>query len=344
MISFIIIGKNIEYTIALCIESVLRFVRVNKISAYELLYVDSNSTDNTLKTVQQYSIRVLLLKGEVNSAVSRNVGVKHAKGDILFFIDGDMELLTDFYECVFDINTHKPKYPFINGYLCHRYYDGDFNYLYTREEKIAEKPVYRNVTGGLMIVERKHWEELEGMDERLVRNQDLDFGLRMAKNGIPALLDNHFFAIHHTINYFDKSRSSEFYLRKGLLSPGLLMRKHLFNPAYLDRYFRKVIYIFFLFAAFILLMFQPLFGALMILFYILFQLVRTIKRIKMEKLLLRAFLFNTLYSFYSMIGFLFYFPKKPQYHIQELASAHPKIKKGTSTNSFPICSDGGGFR
>jgi len=55
--------------------------------------------------------------------VGRNVGAKHAKGDTLFFIDGDMELLPDFYNLVFEPSDGEPIYPFINGYLCHKFYD-----------------------------------------------------------------------------------------------------------------------------------------------------------------------------------------------------------------------------
>ena len=180
MISFIIIGKNIEKTIALCLESIFRFTKENDISSYEMIYVDSASSDKTIEISKLYPIRIILITGQVNAAIGRNEGAKHAKGEILFFIDGDMELIPDFWDFVYDKSNKRLKYPFISGYLRHKFYDGDFNYLYTRDDNIAKEPVFRNVVGGLMLVEQKYWESMGGMDERLIRNQDLDFGLKMA--------------------------------------------------------------------------------------------------------------------------------------------------------------------
>lgn len=211
MISFIIIGKNIQNTIAICIESVLRFVKANAIPAYEILYVDSNSSDNTIKIAQRYSPRIILITGQVNAAIGRNAGVKYSKGDILFFVDGDMELIPQIYDYIFDTSTHKIVYPFVSGYLRHKYYNSEFKYLYIEDDKIAESTIHRNFTRGLMIVDRVLWDRIGGMDERLIRNQDMDFGLRMAQIGFPVRLYSHLMAIHHTISYFDKSRFTYFF-------------------------------------------------------------------------------------------------------------------------------------
>ena len=78
-----------------------------------------------------------------------------------------------------------------------------------------------------MILERELWDKVGGMDERLARNQDIDIGIRFSKLGCPAKRYNHLFAIHHTKMYFDKSRISYFLISKVLLSPGILMRKHI---------------------------------------------------------------------------------------------------------------------
>jgi glycosyltransferase involved in cell wall biosynthesis len=121
---------------------------------------------------------ILLITGNVNSAIARNVGAKRAKGEILFFIDGDMQLLPDFFEFIFDQSKKSLIYPFVNGNMKEKYYDCDFKYLYSKDEKLSNKVIFEPVTGGLMIVEKSFWEKLGGMDERLIRNQDLDTGNR----------------------------------------------------------------------------------------------------------------------------------------------------------------------
>ena len=50
-----------------------------------------------LNIIEEFTKNILVVTGEVNAAIGRNTGAKNAIGDILFFIDGDMELVTDFY-------------------------------------------------------------------------------------------------------------------------------------------------------------------------------------------------------------------------------------------------------
>lgn len=318
MISFIIIGKNVENTISLCLDSVFLFVKTNNITEFETIYVDSNSTDSSVSIAQKYPTRILIIKGEVNSAIGRNVGVKNSVGETLFLIDGDMELLPDFYNKIFDHRIKRLVYPLINGYLCHFYYDDDFNFIYTNREKIPERSIFRNITGGLIIIDRFFWEKLEGMDEKFIRHQDLDFGLRMTKIGIRVKMYNELFAFHHTSEYFNKKRFSEFCLSKALFSSGRLMRKYILTPAYLKRYHFQVINSMLLILVLSLLFIKPVIGILSLFFYLLIQLYRTIRRNQENSNILRMFLFKFLFSFYCLFGLFFYYPRKPTYTVHKL--------------------------
>ena len=93
MISFIIIGKNEGKTIKLSIESVLNVIENSLFIESEILYIDSKSSDQTLKIVKSYrQIKYFELTGKCNAAIARNVGARESKGEVLFFIDGDMEI------------------------------------------------------------------------------------------------------------------------------------------------------------------------------------------------------------------------------------------------------------
>lgn len=320
MISFIIIGRNIERTIALCIESVYTLINKNKLTDYEIIYIDSDSHDNSVDLARKYAIKIIKLSGQVNSAIGRNVGVNYTKGDTLFFIDGDMELKPGFFRKVFNPDTQQPDYPFINGYWHDKYYDDNYNHLFTREAKIPDKITYRHVTGGLMIVNHELWEKVEGMDERLIRNQDIDIGLRFSKLGFPAKLYNHVFAIHHTKKYFHKSRIFDFFFTRSLFSPGLLMRKHLFYKPYLKRYYLNVTNVLILLCGIISLFFLPVTSMACFCLYLFIQLTRALKQFKKERHIILLFLFNILYGIYSLIGLLLYYPKKPVYKVSEVKS------------------------
>lgn len=318
MISFILIGKNIQNTIEKSIVSVINFVEVNKILDHEIIYIDSNSNDKTLEFARKYPIKIILVTGKVNSAVARNAGAKIAKGDILFFLDGDMELLPGFFDFVFDSKKLKLIYPFINGYMKEYYYDQNFNLLYKSEENIANKPLYENVTGGLMLLEKSLWNSESGMDERLIRNQDLDFGLRMSKHGFPVLKDNHYWIIHHTTSYLEYDRFFYFLKSKALLAPGILMRKHFLNLTYLRQFKRDVFYALLLMFSVFMLTFNFLYGLILLFFYIIIQALRAIINTRNKKYLLRSFVYKLLYNVYSLVGFLFYHPSFPDYELKSI--------------------------
>ena len=114
MISFIIIGKNEGWRLQKCLQSISYVVEQDAIANYEIIYVDSQSTDNSIELAKQYGAKAFLITGECNAAIARNIGAKEAIGDILFFIDGDMELFPGFLPNVF---THdgRLEYPFISG-------------------------------------------------------------------------------------------------------------------------------------------------------------------------------------------------------------------------------------
>jgi glycosyltransferase involved in cell wall biosynthesis len=314
MISFIIIGKNVENTISLCLNSVFKFIDINKITDFEVIYVDSFSTDNSISIAEKYPIKIYHISGKPNAAIGRNIGARYSMGDILFFIDGDMEIIPDFYPLIFC--NHKLIYPFINGYLTHKIYDEEYQHLETKDEEIPSHLVFRDVTGGLMIVKKECWLKLNGMDERLIRNQDLDFGFRMSGIGIRAMVFNARFAIHHTCEYYNKVRYQGFIFSKALYSTGILMRKHLLKFSYIKRQYQQVLLSFMIFLSILFFFLKPLIGLLLLIIYSLFQIGRVLKN-KRKGSFFSRFIFNFLFSFYSLIGCLFYYPKSPDYIVEE---------------------------
>lgn len=88
-LSIIIPIYKAEQTISKCLESILN----QTYNDYELLLVIDGSPDNSLEICEKYlqndsRIRIFQKKnGGVSSA--RNVGLKHAKGEWVFFIDAD---------------------------------------------------------------------------------------------------------------------------------------------------------------------------------------------------------------------------------------------------------------
>src|SRR5690242_11751699 len=72
------------------LESCLRSVRDQANAALEVIVVDNNSTDSTLKIAQRYSDQVATFGSE--RSAQRNHGARLASGDYLLFVDSDMVL------------------------------------------------------------------------------------------------------------------------------------------------------------------------------------------------------------------------------------------------------------
>lgn len=100
LFSVIVITKNEELNIGECLKSIVEVFESFGYS-YEIVMVDSNSEDNTIKKALELNINNLKVVKIVNStiytaALGRNIGSKCSRGKYLLFLDGDMKLYRDF--------------------------------------------------------------------------------------------------------------------------------------------------------------------------------------------------------------------------------------------------------
>jgi len=85
MLSIIIPTLNEEKNI----ERILKLIRGSKFSDYEVIIADAGSADKTVKIAKDYGC--IITKGGL-PARGRNCGAKIAKGDILLFLDADLDI------------------------------------------------------------------------------------------------------------------------------------------------------------------------------------------------------------------------------------------------------------
>ena len=109
-ISIIIAVYNIENYIRKCLDSVISLDGDD----IEILIVDDGSSDNSLKICKEYQkkdkrIRIIHQENKGLSS-SRNVGIDNAKGEYIWFIDGDDYLEENYYKL---INKYLDKYDII---------------------------------------------------------------------------------------------------------------------------------------------------------------------------------------------------------------------------------------
>lgn len=85
-ITFIILTKNEEKNLGRSLESITRL-------ADEIIVVDEFSKDKTLEIAKKFNARIIQNKNSENFAAARNLGMKNAKNDWVFFVDSDEELV-----------------------------------------------------------------------------------------------------------------------------------------------------------------------------------------------------------------------------------------------------------
>lgn len=318
MISFIIIGRNEGWRLEKCLKSVKTIIEKELSVPTEILYIDSQSTDESIEISKKYADRTFLITGVYNAAIGRNIGAKEAKGDVLFFLDGDMELRDGVVSSVL-AGQGTLVYPFISGVEYEFLYDQDWS---LKGERIRRKfvegeDIYKPTTGGLFAIEKRLWDEVGGMDNRFFRSQDMDFGFRMSARGIPLLRKGQLWVNHYTVFYA---------VRHNALSTikysAILLRKHFFNMTVQVSVFKNNYssYLLALTLVFALCIDYPL-GLLALIPYILticYRAMMTRKRTSVELSFLKTATNRITKDILFIYSFLTFYPSKPAISYREV--------------------------
>lgn len=107
-VSVVVVCFNEENNIKHCLDSILK----QGYSNYEIVIVDGDSTDGTVRIVSEYQAYYKNVKIIINPkrtiASNRNVGVKHAKGMLVAFTDADCIVPTNWLSIL------------VQGYIRHK--------------------------------------------------------------------------------------------------------------------------------------------------------------------------------------------------------------------------------
>ena len=98
-ISIVIANYNGEKYLRTCLTSLLK----SSIKKYEVIVIDNNSTDTSLKIVKEFQkkdSRIKILKNKVNIGVpaSRNIAIQQCRGEIVILLDNDTQVKKDSLE------------------------------------------------------------------------------------------------------------------------------------------------------------------------------------------------------------------------------------------------------
>lgn len=176
-----------SYNRAHLIEKTLMSVFEQSYKFYEIIVVDNCSTDNTIEVLQPYvqSGRIRLIKNEVNleRSVSRNNGMKAAKGDFLTLLDSDDLMHKDNLHDAAAFIRENPDIKFFHNLFHLVNENGEVIYTpRVRDNKTAVKSIsYGNFLGCIGVFLAREVYQQYHFDENpvVIGSEDWDLWIRI---------------------------------------------------------------------------------------------------------------------------------------------------------------------
>jgi len=322
-ISFVIIGKNEQYALRKCLYSLLSF----SFNSCEFILVDSGSTDGTLAVMKEYSnllpqVKVFHLKGESNSAVARNVGIREAQCKYIFFLDGDIAPNIDFLIPAVK-KLENGECQGVVGGLYEVHYTPDFSRvireLHVRDYFAKQEAVY--CCGGSFIADSAAVRQVGLFDEAFFRSQDVEFTLRFSKKYCLMSLKEVMMGTHHTVPYDNLQRALGFISKGSYRFFGEIIKRNLFNTKGLSYLFRKMLSgiitgLFLCILFFVSLLLNPLSGAFIIFFILTLDILFGWKQ---KKGALYRLLLHYVAPWCIILGFFYYPKRKLSYQLERVS-------------------------
>ena len=171
MVSVIVPTKNSEATIGKCLES----IRNQSYPSIEIIVVDSCSKDKTRKIAENYKAKIIRVHSKRSEA--RNIGAEKAEGEVIFFVDSDMELgWTVVEECVKKIR---------NGYDAVVVPEISIGAGFWSRCRALEKSCYigDEAIEAARFFDKRVFEAVNGYDVELEAGEDWDLNSKIRKKG-----------------------------------------------------------------------------------------------------------------------------------------------------------------
>lgn len=250
MISIIICTYNSNSTIRRCIKSIFEDKNLER----EIIVIDANSNDGTIKTLEKFKDKITLIKNNetISLGVAREIGIKKAKGEYISFIDSDVVVPKDWFEKALNIIKKKDNIAAVGGPGISPYNDivsKTINHLLYGRSNKDELVYVKSLPTMNILYDRKSIEGLK-FNKNLWMGEDVDFSFKILKRGYKLIFSRDLWVYHFHPTTFKKMIRKWYHYGLFYRFPYNIHREMRTKIFYVRIYFFPLLFLFAIFSIF----------------------------------------------------------------------------------------------
>lgn len=190
-ISVVIPTYNAAKTLHQCLAALSH----STCSPKEIIVVNDNSTDNSVEIANCYNVRVINNENENGANICRNLGANTATGDVVLFIDSDVQIHSDTIALVAQNFDNENVDAVVGCYSTYPEQKGlmtKYKNLWIRYSYLKSKKEIDWIFGAVSAIKRDVFNKMGGFDSELHAKHgvdDLELGKRLTSNGYKITLN-----------------------------------------------------------------------------------------------------------------------------------------------------------
>ncbi len=116
-LSIVIVSHNTRLLLKRCLDTMYSSLSRAPFT-YEVIVVENNSTDGTLKMLKSYkSVKIILNPSNYGYGKANNQGIMSARGEVILLLNSDIEVLNNAIGVLFAFFLAQPQNSFVGGKL-----------------------------------------------------------------------------------------------------------------------------------------------------------------------------------------------------------------------------------
>jgi GT2 family glycosyltransferase len=224
-----------------CLAIVLDLLEKQTVKPFEVIAVDQTPLDERpeafYEKFKSLPLKVLNLK-KPSCPYAKNEGAKAARGDVILFLDDDIEFEKDLIEKYLSTIIEENVDVVVGSTSRTKTLD-DKNIYYNRDYKLLDPLMILlksrrgkwdgmvfGIIGGNTMIKRDLFLKTGGFDEIIPRMEDTDLGYRLLRSGARMIRNHRLFLHHKKMDRGGTSKTQKNMLHVRLVSKFYLYKKH----------------------------------------------------------------------------------------------------------------------